>query len=127
MACQVGLPRLMAQVQSLEPSWWEEQTKPAPISCFLTPPPQRCGELWGAESQFSEVDKNCFPFSENNVSRTDKTESQLELPVKYAIYMVVTRCAPPHRPLRLDAASFVIVFIRCLVLCVCMKEVCVHV
>uniref|UniRef100_A0A8I6A686 Integrin subunit alpha D n=1 Tax=Rattus norvegicus TaxID=10116 RepID=A0A8I6A686_RAT len=28
--------------------------------------------------------------SENNVSRTDKTESQLELPVKYAIYMVVT-------------------------------------
>uniref|UniRef100_A0A8I5ZVY4 Integrin subunit alpha D n=1 Tax=Rattus norvegicus TaxID=10116 RepID=A0A8I5ZVY4_RAT len=53
--------------------------------------------LWGAESQFLEVDKNCFPFSENNVSRTDKTESQLELPVKYAIYMVVTRCCstPP--------------------------------
>lgn len=32
-----------------------------------------------------------FPFSENNVPRTNKTEFQLELPVKYAIYMAVTR------------------------------------
>lgn len=32
-----------------------------------------------------------FPFSENNMPRTNKTEFQLELPVKYTVYLVVTR------------------------------------
>lgn len=59
---------------------------------------------WGkgdgkADSQFLEVAKNFFPFSENNMSRTHKTEFQLELSVKYAIYMIVTRCcSTPFTP-----------------------------
>ena len=32
-----------------------------------------------------------FPFSENNMPGNNKTQFQLELPVKYAVYMVVTR------------------------------------
>ena len=32
-----------------------------------------------------------FPFSENNMPSSNKTEFQLELPVKYAVYVMVTR------------------------------------
>lgn len=32
-----------------------------------------------------------FLFSDNNMPRTNKTEFQLELPVKYTVYMVVAR------------------------------------
>uniref|UniRef100_A0A8C6EN59 Integrin subunit alpha M n=1 Tax=Marmota marmota marmota TaxID=9994 RepID=A0A8C6EN59_MARMA len=37
--------------------------------------------------------------SENNMPRTNKTEFQLQLPVKYAVITVVTRCRPPFNNL----------------------------
>ncbi|KAB1263493.1 Integrin alpha-M [Camelus dromedarius] len=37
-------------------------------------------------------ESSLLPFSENNMPRTNKTEFQLELPVKYAIYVLVNRC-----------------------------------
>ena len=45
-----------------------------------------------ADSQFSRAGQSSlFPFSENNMPGNNKTQFQLELPVKYAVYMVVTR------------------------------------
>lgn len=45
-----------------------------------------------ADSQFSRADQSSlFPFSENNIPGNNKTEFQLQLPVKYAVYVVVTR------------------------------------
>lgn len=62
---------------------------------------QRTG-FWGCKENWTwgwmevgvqqgEKEKPLFPFSENNVPRTNRMEFQLELPVKYAVYVVVTR------------------------------------
>lgn len=69
-----------------------------------------------AEPQQSEL-RTCLPFSENNVSRTHRTEFQLELPVKYAVYMVVTRCCPTPPPPSdwTQPASFVYRLLLCVV------------
>uniref|UniRef100_A0A8C0KZX5 Integrin subunit alpha M n=1 Tax=Canis lupus dingo TaxID=286419 RepID=A0A8C0KZX5_CANLU len=36
-----------------------------------------------------------FPFSDNNTTRTNKTEFQLELPVKYTVFMLYIHYSPP--------------------------------
>ena len=83
-----------------------------------------------ADSQFLEVAKNFFPFSENNMSRTHKTKFQLELPVKYAIYMIVTRCCSTpcshqdgHRQLCL--CVYTLPYVVGIYMCLCGGMVCV--
>lgn len=57
-----------------------------------------------------------FPFSENNMPSTSKSVSQVELPVKYAVYLVVTRCWA--FPVGLDISTCVTVF-GSLAVCLC--------
>lgn len=45
-----------------------------------------------------EKESSLSPFSENNLPRTNKTEFQLALPVKYTVYMVVARCCAQSSP-----------------------------
>ena len=84
-----------------------------------------------ADSQFSRAGQSSlFPFSENNMPGNNKTHFQLELPVKYAVYMVVTRYWLPGLFALLSPLGWTwciehLCASLCACACVCLK-LCVH-
>jgi hypothetical protein len=85
---------------------------------------------WG-EGKGEQKAKLLSSFSENNMPRTKKSEYQLELPVKYAVFMVVTRCWPLRPWLSLshglDTAICVSVLVSPLVYVHTCKDLCIRI